>query len=60
MPAPFLEALGPRLDPGPYAINGTLRFQACSEDICEVPQAIPFSLPLQIEAGIPPAPKQPG
>lgn len=60
MPAPFLEALGARIAPGKYTVNGTLRFQACSEEICEIPQAIPFSIPLQIDAGIPPAPKQPG
>lgn len=60
MPAPFLEALGVRIDPGKYTINGVLRFQVCSEEICEPPQAITFAVPLQIEAGIPPAPKNPG
>jgi hypothetical protein len=60
MPAPFLEALGARIAPGGYTINGALRFQACSEEICEAPQAITFAVPLQIEAGIPPAPKKPG
>lgn len=60
MPAPFLEALGPRIDPGKYTINGVLRFQACSEEICEAPQAITFTVPVQIEAGIPPAPKKLG
>jgi len=59
MPAPFLEALGARIEPGKYTINGTLRFQACSEESCEAPQALTFAVPLQIEAGIPPAPKQP-
>jgi len=58
MPAPFLEALGDRIDPGKYTINGALRFQACSEEICEAPQTITFTVPLQIEAGIPPAPKK--
>ena len=57
MPAPFLEALGKRIDRGQYMITGTLRFQACSEAVCEVPQAITFAVPLQIEAGIPPAPQ---
>jgi len=57
MPAPFLEALGKRIDPGQYRITGTLRFQACSAEVCEAPQAIPFAVPLQIEAGIPPAPQ---
>jgi cytochrome c biogenesis DsbD-like protein len=59
-PAPFMEALGARIEPGAYTIPGTLRFQACTDEVCEMPQAIPFSVPLRIEAGIPPAPKQPG
>jgi AhpC/TSA family/Disulphide bond corrector protein DsbC len=58
-PAPFLQALGKQIEPGGYTIKGELRFQACSHDICEAPQAIPFELPLQIEAGIPPAPTKP-
>jgi hypothetical protein len=57
-PAPFLLALGKIIEPGIYQIGGTLRFQACSDDICEPPQAIKFALPLTIEAGIPPAPKK--
>ena len=47
-----------KTEPGPYKIGGTLRFQACSDDICETPQAIKFELPLTVEAGIPPAPKK--
>jgi hypothetical protein len=58
LPAPFLLALGHTIAPGPYQIAGTLRFQACSDDVCEPPQAIKFALPLTIEAGIPPAPKK--
>ena len=58
MPAPFLLALGEMIKPGPYQIAGTLRFQACSEDVCEPPQAIKFELPLTIEAGVPAAPKK--
>ena len=58
VPAKFLEAFGKRIEPGPYKIGGTLRFQACSDDICETPQAIKFELPLTVEAGIPPAPKK--
>jgi hypothetical protein len=55
-PAPFLEALGKPIAPGTYLLKGELRFQACSHTLCEAPQAIPFELPLQVEAGIPPAP----
>jgi hypothetical protein len=58
VPAKFLEAFGRRIDPGPYKIAGTLRFQACSDDVCETPQAITFELPLTVETGIPPAPKK--
>ena len=58
MPARFLEALGERIEPGLYRIAGTLRFQACSDEICEPPQSIKFELPLTIEAGVPPAPKK--
>ncbi len=58
MPAPFLLALGKTIEPGVYEITGTLRFQACSDDVCEPPQAIKFALPLTIEAGIPPVPKK--
>jgi hypothetical protein len=59
MPAPFLKPLGEKIEPRPYRIAGTLRFQACSDDVCEPPQVIRFELPLTIEAGIPPAPKKP-
>jgi Disulphide bond corrector protein DsbC/AhpC/TSA family len=59
MPAPFLKGLGEKIEPGIYEIAGTLRFQSCSDDVCEPPQAIKFALPLMIEAGIPPAPKKP-
>ena len=58
MPARFLEPLGQRIEPGLYRIAGTLRFQACSDEICEAPAAIKFELPLTIEAGVPPAPKK--
>jgi DsbC/DsbD-like thiol-disulfide interchange protein len=59
MPVPFMEALGARIEPGAYTITGTLRFQACSDEVCLAPQAVPFTIPVHIEAGIPPAPKQP-
>jgi peroxiredoxin len=55
MPAPFLK--GEKIEPKLYQISGTLRFQACSDTVCEPPRAVEFTLPLTIEAGIPPAPK---
>lgn len=56
-PVPFLEAFGARIEPGEYTISGTLRFQGCTDEVCLSPQAIPFAVPLRIEAGIPSAPK---
>jgi hypothetical protein len=58
MPAKFLEALGKRIEPGLHQIDGILRFQACSDEICETPQTVRFQLPMRIEAGIAPAPKK--
>jgi hypothetical protein len=60
MPAKFLEAFGKTIAPGQYKIAGKLRFQACSDTVCEPPQEIGFELPLELEAGVPPAPKKAG
>ena len=57
MPAPFLLAIGPPIAPGPHKIAGALRFQACSDSVCEPPEEIRFELPITIEKGTPPAPK---
>jgi len=57
MPAPFLLALGKPIAPGAHKIKGTLRFQACSDTVCEPPEEIRFELPLTIEKGVSPAPK---
>ncbi|HTT76116.1 MAG TPA: redoxin domain-containing protein [Candidatus Binataceae bacterium] len=54
VPAPFLEGLGEKLNPGRYQIAGTLRFQTCSDEICEPPRTITFELPLTIEPGAKP------
>ena len=59
MPVKFMEPFGKKIPPGPYKIAGKLRFQACSDTVCEPPQEITFELPLELEAGIPPAPKKP-
>jgi hypothetical protein len=58
IPAKFLEPLGKKIEPGLHKIGGTLRFQACSDDVCEMPQTIKFELPITIKAGVPAAPKQ--
>jgi hypothetical protein len=52
----FAKFFGAGLDPGLYRIKGRLRFQACSDEVCEPPQAIEFELPLTIEAGVPSVP----
>jgi hypothetical protein len=46
--------VGERIRAGLHTLSGTLRFQACSDDGCEVPQALRFELPLTIEAPAPP------
>lgn len=53
-PAPikFMEALGKRIEPGQYQIEGVLRFQACSDTVCEPPQTLRFQLPITIEAQV--------
>jgi hypothetical protein len=57
MPAPFLEPLAKMIEPGDHKISGVLRFQACSETVCEPPDEVRFELPLTIEKGVPAAPK---
>jgi hypothetical protein len=57
-PIKFLEAFGKWIKPGAYKIEGQLRFQACTDSVCEPPQAIKFELPLEYEVGIPAAPKK--
>jgi len=60
IPAKFLEPLGKPIEPGLHHIDAVFRFQACSDEICEMPQTLGFQLPLRIEAGIPSAPKKAG
>jgi len=57
MPAPFLTPLAKTITPGNHKIVGTLRFQACSETVCEPPDEVSVELPLIINEGVPPAPK---
>jgi AhpC/TSA family/Disulphide bond corrector protein DsbC len=53
--AKFLHALAQPIEPGQYRIAGTLKFQACSDSVCEAPREVNFELPLTLEAGIPTA-----
>lgn len=57
MPAKFLAGLGEKIEPGTHQVTGTLKYQACRDELCEPPQAIRFELPITILAGVPPAPK---
>jgi hypothetical protein len=52
----FGSFFGPAMPPGLYRLKGTLRFQACSDEVCEPPAALDFELPLTIDAGVPAAP----
>jgi hypothetical protein len=38
------------IKPGDYKIRGVLRFQECSDEVCNLPQEIAFELPIKIEA----------
>lgn len=38
--------------PGSYQLRGTLRFQSCSDQVCNPPQALSFNLPLTIETQV--------
>jgi hypothetical protein len=57
LPAKFLLALAEPIETGLHHLEGTLRFQACSDLVCEAPQALAFTLPLAIEDGVPSAPQ---
>jgi hypothetical protein len=37
------------LDAGPVTLSGQVRFQQCSDTVCEPPETIPFELPLTLE-----------
>jgi hypothetical protein len=37
------------IESGKTVLSGQLRFQQCSDTVCEAPQSIPFELPLTIE-----------
>ena len=37
------------LKPGEYKLKGTLRFQECNDQICELPQKVAFEIPIAID-----------
>ena len=46
------------MDAGQVLLSGQIRFQQCSETVCEAPQTLPFQLPLTIEPFMVPTPKK--
>lgn len=46
------------LDPGSAVLSGRLRFQQCSDTVCEAPMTAPFELPLTVAPFVVPAPKR--
>jgi hypothetical protein len=46
------------IDPGQTVLSGQLRFQQCSDAVCEAPQTVPFELLLTIEPFMVPTPKK--
>jgi thiol:disulfide interchange protein DsbD len=36
---------------GPFTLTGTVRFQACNDQVCLPPATVPLSIPIQIVAG---------
>ena len=41
--------LNPFASPGQYQLQGMLRYQACTDSECYLPEEVPFELPLQVE-----------
>lgn len=50
--APGRLLLKPDLKPGQYKLGGTLRFQACNDEVCKLPEKVAFQLPLTIEPDV--------
>lgn len=45
------------LKPGDHPLKGKLRFQECSDQICQIPQSVAFEIPFTIDAMASAAPK---
>ncbi|HUY28284.1 MAG TPA: protein-disulfide reductase DsbD domain-containing protein [Candidatus Binataceae bacterium] len=41
--------IDPKSKPGDYQIAGTFKFQECNDNICKIPQAVKFEIPVTIE-----------
>jgi uncharacterized protein len=42
--------IDPKSKPGDYQIAGTFKFQECNDNICKMPQAVKFEIPVTVEA----------
>jgi len=40
--------LRPDLKPGTYNLSGKVEFQECSDNICKMPQSLPFAIPITV------------
>ena len=40
--------LRPDLKPGDYQLTGKVEFQECSDNICKIPQSLPFAIPITV------------
>jgi DsbC/DsbD-like thiol-disulfide interchange protein len=40
--------LRPDLKPGDYTLSGKVEFQECSDNICKMPQSLPFAFPISV------------
>ena len=44
-------AIAPQTAPGRYVLEGTVRFQACNDQVCLAPAAVPFQLAVNVTPG---------
>jgi len=42
--------IDPKTKPGDYQVAGTFKFQECNDNICKIPQAAKFAIPLTVAA----------
>lgn len=42
--------IDPKSKPGDYQVAGTFKFQECNDNICKIPQAVKFEIPVTVEA----------
>lgn len=40
--------IDPKAKPGDYRIPGTFKFQECNDNICKMPQAVKFEIPVSV------------